>query len=484
MKVRFYQFAKRNKSTKVPDSQASYQELDCNLKDFTSMLKPVFLIQTLNPAAYCYMYVPNWNRYYFITDVTFNDGMYEVAGTIDVLGTYKTEIGATSCNIVYATGSTKDIADARIPVKASLSHSYTSASMGFNMSYANTRTILGITGKGSFGCYILENESDLPEILDGIDSWSQFITDNWEFTKQLFFGGSASECLRSAVGIPIAFSKSAHGTLEQLSLGNYPCEDANGNPIKGYKITDPILDYGGNISIPWIHSNWQNVSGYTDVLLYLPLIGLLSMPASELRNEINLLITYKINITSGDICVEVTGQTTLKKYATCSGNCAMPVAFGSTGIDTNKVTQAAITGIGTLVAINAATGGGGSLAAMLKGFEGGELIGNAAVGAGLLTTAMQTMQALGGSASGSAGLGGGAACAMDDTAYCFVVSKDLTDTQDHFDPIMGKPFMGVSTPNQFSGYVQTDGFQFQSIQAYSSEKDKINQLMDSGVYFE
>ena len=49
---------------------------------------------------------------------------------------------------------------------------------------------------------------------------------------------------------------------------------------------------------------------------------------------------------------------------------------------------------------------------------------------------------------------------------------------------MGKPFMGVAAIGSFSGYVQTDGFQFESNAAYSSEKDMINKLCDSGIYFE
>ena len=44
--------------------------------------------------------------------------------------------------------------------------------------------------------------------------------------------------------------------------------------------------------------------------------------------------------------------------------------------------------------------------------------------------------------------------------------------------------MGVATVGSFSGYVQTDGFQFEDVQAYSSEKDMINKLLDSGIYYE
>lgn len=479
MRVRFYQLSKRNKSTKRPDN--SYKEVDVQLKENTSITSPVFLLQTFAPVFYNYVYIPEWRRYYYISNTSSNEGMWEVSLTEDYLATFKDYILNTIANILYASGSKKNIPDSRIPVSANIRTAVEKRSLGFTLNYANMRYILGITGKGSFGAYILNNNNQLSELLDGIDSWSSFITDNWTFTKQLFFGGSASECLRSALGIPIAFSKSDHGDLEELNLGNYPCMDSNGNAIKGYKITDPILDYGTSITIPWIYNDWRNISAYTDICLYVPLIGLLTLPATELRNEVSLTLDFKINITSGDIAVEIFGETTRKKYATCSGNCAMPIAFGSTGIDTNKITQAAVTGIGTLVVASAATGGLGGL---LSGISEGALLGNTAVGAGLLTSAYQTMQALGGSSSGSAGLGGGASCALDDEVYCFVVSKELTDTQDHFNPIMGKPFMAVDKIANHSGYVQTDGFQLASDFAYSSEKDMVNKLLDTGVYIE
>ena len=106
------------------------------------------------------------------------------------------------------------------------------------------------------------------------------------------------------------------------------------------------------------------------------------------------------------------------------------------------------------------------------------------IGGGLAAAAGGTISALGGSGSGSGGLGGGAAQGLDRVAHIFLTSKVLTANPSAFDPIMGKPYYGVSTPGNFSGYVQTDGFQFKSESASSEEKDMINSLMDSGVYIE
>lgn len=67
----------------------------CRLKDATSIMTPEVLLETENPAEYNYMYIPQFNRYYFITDmVSVRNGLWSIKGTVDVLETYKTEIKA------------------------------------------------------------------------------------------------------------------------------------------------------------------------------------------------------------------------------------------------------------------------------------------------------------------------------------------------------------------------------------------------------
>lgn len=475
MVVYFYQMTKRNRSTKVPTSE-SYVSVTAYLKEGTSIIKPVLLLQTFVAGTYNYFYIPDFNRYYFVTDAKSVENMWEVAGTEDYLASYKSSIGSTSCTILYAAGSTKNIIDSRIPVLATVSQDYTyTAISDVTITTGTGAIILGLTGKGSFGPYLLKNSTDIPDMLDGIEDFADLITDTFTFTKQLFYGGSAAECLRSAIALPLIISAAdvSSGTAEDLYLGNYPCTNSNGNAIQGYHITKPVISFITTIDIPWLSSDWKMNSQYTDICVYLPLIGLISVPATEVMTDSSLTINYSINVTSGDISIEIYGTTSTRKVCTASGNCAMPTAYGSTGINTSKLTSAIVTGAGTLIGIGAAVATGGISA-----------LATAAIGSGLAATAGQTISAMGGSGSGSGGLGGGANQGLDSVIKCFVTQKELTDTQSNFETIMGAPFMGVSTPNQFSGYIQTDGFQFEHVQAFSSEKDMINQLMDSGIYYE
>lgn len=471
MKVRFFNFSKREKSTKQPST--GYEEYDLTLKDSCDVEHPTFLIQSFNAAAYNYFYIPSWNRYYFISAARSYRDMWEVSGTEDYLATYKTEIGSTSCNVLYASGSTKNIVDTRIPVIADvlIGHNYDSIPDITINDTAMGAIILGITGKGSFGTYLLKNSADLPDLLDGVDLYVTNLQTEIDGWKMFFYGGNAAQNIKGAIALPIVVP--AQGSAEDLYLGGYPCEHSDGTHIQGYRITNPIMKANGTISIPWQSTDWKKTAQYSTVTCYFPFIGIISCPATELQGESSLSYIYSINITSGDISLEIRASTSGKKVATASGNCAMNTPFGNTGLNLSKATSAVATGIGTAAAAAAAIYTGGLSTA-----------GTLAIGGGIAHTAGSTISAMGGDASGSGGLGGGSTQGLDKVVHCWVVQKQLTDTQANFNPIMGKPYMGVSTPSNFNGFVQTDGFQLASSQAYLAEIQKVNELLDSGIYYE
>lgn len=76
-------------------------EFTCDLKADTSVLKPTLILQSASSlAGFNYMYIPDFNRYYFIDDiVSKNNVIWEVSGHVDVLETYKTDILSQSAVI-------------------------------------------------------------------------------------------------------------------------------------------------------------------------------------------------------------------------------------------------------------------------------------------------------------------------------------------------------------------------------------------------
>lgn len=76
------------------------EELNGNILDESSIVTPVFLIEAENISVYNYMYVPDFNRYYFITDISVvRTNLWRVSCSVDVLMSYKTYIRALACII-------------------------------------------------------------------------------------------------------------------------------------------------------------------------------------------------------------------------------------------------------------------------------------------------------------------------------------------------------------------------------------------------
>lgn len=86
-----------NKSdAKVVDKDIDIvQSFTGSLKKATSITDPIIQLSDLNHAVKWvnYMYIPQFNRYYFITSVvTVNNNLWEITGHVDVLMSFKDEI--------------------------------------------------------------------------------------------------------------------------------------------------------------------------------------------------------------------------------------------------------------------------------------------------------------------------------------------------------------------------------------------------------
>ena len=464
----YYSFSKRHRSTLQPTSGTDLT--DVYLKDGCSITKPVFLLSFDSPPTFNYMKYEG--RYYFVTEIrnVAND-FWEIEGEEDYLSSWKTEIGSAQAMILYASGSTANIIDPRIQTTSPI---YVSTELDnisdITLTDNNQGTIiLSITGKGSFGNYVMEQSNKVFELIDNVDIFANAnITDAATGLKQLFMGGNAGANIKGAIALPFLSSNMLAGGIEDLYLGAYPCTDSGGNPIRGYKVTDPIAKGSFNVNIPWRYSDWRRHSPYTALYLYLPLIGTMALPVDDLINDSSIHGNYAINITSGSVSVEIYGNTSGKIIATASSNCAMATPFGSSNID---VSQAA-TGI-----ISGATAILGGLAASNPLTKASIMIGGTAASIAGFTGAYK------GENSGTGGLGGGSSHGLTKVVRLTSISKDLTDSQANLDPIMGKPLMKKDTIGNYSGYVQTDGAQVLGAML-GSEAEMINSLLDGGIYYE
>ena len=123
--VRFYQFTKNENSTAVPSS-AAVEFSTCQAKAPISVLSPVISVMNngaeWNPQSYNYCYIPEFARYYYITDWTNSGPVWSASCRVDVLATYRAQIGAFN-TYVYRSSYEFDgrVADSKYPFMADVS---------------------------------------------------------------------------------------------------------------------------------------------------------------------------------------------------------------------------------------------------------------------------------------------------------------------------------------------------------------------------
>ena len=137
--VNFYTFSKKTNSTKQPTGTAALSA-SCLLKDATSIISPVFQIRTSDPTTYNYCYCRAFHRYYFISDITWNKGYWEIRCKCDVLATYKTTIGSTNGYILRAANySDGNIIDELYPATSAVNTDI--AYSAYSAGWSNTMSI-------------------------------------------------------------------------------------------------------------------------------------------------------------------------------------------------------------------------------------------------------------------------------------------------------------------------------------------------------
>lgn len=64
-----------------------------SLRNESSVINPTILIETTNPSSYNYAYIPEFGRYYFITDmVSVRTNLWRVSMSVDVLMSFAQSI--------------------------------------------------------------------------------------------------------------------------------------------------------------------------------------------------------------------------------------------------------------------------------------------------------------------------------------------------------------------------------------------------------
>ena len=90
-------FVNNSEKNKLDKSLSNELKFNGKLREESSVVNPSIMIQATNPSGYNYAYIPEFKRYYFITDmVSIRTGIWEISMHVDVLMSFKDSIKSTS----------------------------------------------------------------------------------------------------------------------------------------------------------------------------------------------------------------------------------------------------------------------------------------------------------------------------------------------------------------------------------------------------
>ena len=82
-----------SEKSKIGKNLTSMNVFSGTLREETSIISPVVLMELENPSSYNYAYIPEFGRYYFINDiVSVRKGLWRISMQVDVLESFKNYI--------------------------------------------------------------------------------------------------------------------------------------------------------------------------------------------------------------------------------------------------------------------------------------------------------------------------------------------------------------------------------------------------------
>lgn len=493
----FSSFYKKENSTKRPSSSDSSVTITGYLKEPCSILHPVISFQALPnssyPDFYRYAYIPLFSRYYWVDDWVWNDGLWEIHLDVDVLATYRNDIGEATEYILRTNSNTSDfnpaIIDTMYPATTDFSISEVALTNPFVMTLTQGTYIVGIINKndvsavGAVTYYAMDSDEfgDLKdelfsdnnlEIMGILDSLGQLNIDDMskEVFKTMY---NPFQYIVSCMWFPVTKSQLTGLPVTSIDIGwwNYPS-------LSGLQLTRQVEQYNdGVIQIP-VHpqaatrGKYLNYSPYTRLTLF-GKFGSLPIDSSYLEIGSWLVTSYKVDVITGETIFEVyiadnqagIGRKLVTKTSFMLGT---PIQLAQVGIDY----------LGTT--LQAVSAGGDLFSGALAGFAAGGGVGGAIAGAisnssnGIYNAVNSAMpQLITNSANGS--FANSQISSILVAHHYVIVDEDITHR--------GRPLCENRQIKTLSGYVLCAEGDI-DLNAYDSERREVKRFLTEGFFWE
>lgn len=398
MNVSFYTFSKRINSTARPTGGIQYNVI---LKEPSSVISPrLDLIWTGSgsPTAFNYAYIADFGRYYWIQNWEYHDRKWSCSLSVDVLASWKTEIGAAEKYVLRsASDYDETVADSIYP--ATIEEDFITVALDTYWGrdpLSGGRFVINITGAiqtanvAGTGSYqgdaatigqIIKNAYDtmegvLDDKADPTDPQSQSQPPS---TTIEALGSLANKIVRTASGdltgyinslmwFPFWFPGYDQADVN-VWLGVYVAGKAKPitSPIRHFDFTMYLTGpYGSQAFQDFISGDaWESAAPFATYSLEFMPFGTIEIDSVVLRSCDKIQCEVDVDSLSGQGTLKVyldryigddpLGAEERTLYCVRSAQVGVPIAIGGQSLDYGGIVSGLATGVAALVAPGAAT---------------------------------------------------------------------------------------------------------------------------------
>lgn len=453
-------FSKLENSTAQPVT-TGWAEYSIVFKEGAEISQPTITLQADLSTVAAYNYAVWGSRYYWImTKTMLRTDICQMTLKIDVLATYKSQIGAASLYVLRAAGASDGNIVDRLYPTSSISYGRSDDPSFIPGGYGSGQYIVNCVGMTTTGgstlwkftpdnframLYALYNKIDGFQVSDILDAVSKFLD------------GSPEKMVSSAMWMPpYNFTSSS----QRFYVGTWDTE------ITANLITDPIFSLVPiELTLPKhpqsaTRGSFLNLAPYSTYTLNIPLFGAVNLDTTAIKDAASVYISITIDALSGQgRCRVYSGGNPSPLLADLTAQIGVPVPLQ--GQNAGATIAGGI--VSTLGSVIGAIASKGALTPVLGAATAG------------IDTAISALSG----ASFSTGSSGGALASRYnitlDATFLHLAAEDNTHR--------GRPLCDVRTISTLSGYILVaDGDV--SIPGPLPEELEVKNYLESGFFYE
>ena len=330
IQANFYKHNKRVNSTKIPTMSTGDFAVTVELKEVTNLFTPTLIItrdvfhdsqdNLINPMAYNYVYLADFGRYYFVRNWSWVLGRWECALEVDVMASFKTEIGNTNAFILRAASQyDADIIDTKYPTTSNEAGSLQEQSLFGNTTPWNTD--IKNAGIGS-GFYVVSVVNDDISAIGGVSYYALSATVMQELMNKLFSAPTwmnitdanisadlqkmlfnPMQYITSVMWIPRGLDTTGMTSTNTLPLGWWSLTLTGG--FYRLNVSNTAIEFTMTCSMKYhpqydaSKRRWLQLSPYTMAALYMPPFGFIPLDTTKLYRCSDIVVRVRIDVITG-----------------------------------------------------------------------------------------------------------------------------------------------------------------------------------------